>query len=100
MINNECGRELIKFHPFAKRKFLKTSHQNIYISIDISLIMTILQKKSENIFARSPTLDTVLMIKELLKNIRGNLIKQNYGKNFLKKLCGKLICSSWIILKT
>ncbi len=86
----------LNFHQSASQHSLRENNrketegvvrtQNIYISIDILLIMTILQKKSENIFARSPTLDTVLMIEKSIDKYSGEFNKTELWKKLPKKV--------------
>ena len=45
----------------------------------------------KNPYARSPTLQTVMMIERFIEKIPPNIITLNYGENFQKKLCGKRI---------
>jgi len=48
--------------------------------------MAILQKKAENIFARSPTLSTVLMIEKTIEKYSGELNKTEMWKKLPKKV--------------
>ena len=48
--------------------------------------MTILQKKIDNIFARSPTLSTVLMIEKTIEKYSGELDRTEIWKKLPKKV--------------
>ena len=48
--------------------------------------MTILQKKTENIFARSPTLSTVLMIEKTIEKYSGELDRTEMWKKLPRKV--------------
>jgi hypothetical protein len=48
--------------------------------------MTILQKKSDNLFARSPTLSTVLMVEKTIEEYSGEFNKTEMWKKLPKKV--------------
>jgi hypothetical protein len=48
--------------------------------------MTILQKKSDNIFARSPTLSTVLMVEKTIEEYSGEFNRTELWKKLPKKV--------------
>ncbi len=48
--------------------------------------MTILQKKPQKIFARSPTLDTVIMVEKTIENYSGEFNKTQIWKKLPKKV--------------
>ena len=58
-------------------------NRNIYISIDI---LDNMENKSQNIFARSPTLDTVLMIEKAIEKYSGEFNKTEIWKKLPKKV--------------
>jgi len=58
-------------------------NRKVYISIDIQVNM---ETEERNIFARSPTLETVLMVEEVIKDLSGEFNRTELWKKLPKKV--------------
>jgi len=68
---------------FGSRLFTQALYRNLYISIDILLIM---ESETINPIARSPTLDTVLMVEKTIEKYSGEFNKTEIWKKLPKKV--------------
>ncbi len=65
-------------------------NQKLYISIDIHINML----KQKNLFARSPTLETVIMVEKTIDKFSGEFNK----RNIWKKLPRKVMWQTYLII--